>query len=179
MTNCRYFTAMAGALTLMALPFSTMAFAQISKPAAAMQYIAEQPQGEWLAHVFFGAKVQGVSGEVIGDINDLVFTHSGQISTVVIGVGGFLGMGEKDVAVPFSALSFKSGPDGARVIVVALSKDDLTAAPSFKATEKTTYDAMKDKAIALGQKASEKAGQLKDQAMKKVEDMKADTPKKP
>lgn len=179
MTNCKYFTGVAGAVMIMALPFSTGTFAQAIKPTTAIQYVAEQPQGEWLAHVFFGAKVQGTSGEVIGDINDLVFTHSGQISSVVIGVGGLLGMGEKDVAVPFSALTFKSGPDGARVIVVALNKDDLTAAPSFKATEKTTYDAMKDKAIALGQKATEKAGQLKDQAMKKVEEMKADTPKKP
>ena len=175
----KYQIALGGALMLTAAPFSTLAFAQVSKSATVMQYVSEQPQGEWLAHVFFGAKVQGASGEVIGDINDLVFTHAGQISTVVIGVGGFLGMGEKDVAVPYSALSFKAGPDGARVIVVALSKDDLTAAPAFKAIEKTTYDTMKDKAIALGQKASQKAGEMKDQAMKKVEDMKADAPKKP
>ena len=60
-----------------------------------------------------------------------------------------------------------------------MSKDELKLAPAFKATEKTTYDAMKDKAIALGKSASEKAGQFKDQAMKQVEDMTTVTPKKP
>ena len=53
-------------------------------------------------------------------------------------------------------------PDGARVIVVALTKADLQAAPAFKAIEKTTYDAMRDKAAELGKKTAEKAGQLKD-----------------
>ena len=86
---------------------------------------------------------------------------------------------KKNVAVPYSALSFKVGPDGARVIVVALTKEELKVAPPFKSTEKTTYDAMKDKAVALGKSASEKAGQLKDQALKKVEELKADIPKKP
>ena len=42
-----------------------------------------------------------------------------------------------------------------------------------------TYDSMRDKAVDLGQKAAVKAGQLKDQALKKVEEMKTDMPKKP
>ncbi len=167
------------ALALTAATFSTAVLAQVAKPATAVAYVTEQPAGEWLAHVMFGAVVQNPAGEVIGDVNDLVFTPAGQINTVVLGIGGVLGMGEKNVAVPYSALSFKVGADGARIIVVALTKDELKLAPAFKATEKTTYDAMKDKAIAMGKSASEKAGQLKDQAMKKVEDMKSDAPKKP
>lgn len=175
----KYIMTLASALALTAASYSTAILAQASKPAIAMPYVTEQPSGEWLAHVMFGAVVQNTAGEVIGDVNDLVFTPAGQINTIVLGTGGALGMGEKNVAVPYSALSFKVGPDGARVIVVALTKDELKLAPAFKATEKTTYDAMKDKAIALGKSASEKAGQLKDQAMKKVEDMKTDAPKKP
>lgn len=169
----------AGALAMTAVAFSTAVLAQVAKPASAIAYVTEQPAGEWLAHVMFGAIVQNPAGEVIGDVNDLMFTPAGQINSVVLGIGGMLGMGEKNVAVPYSALSFKVGPDGARIIVVALTKDELTAAPAFKATEKTSYDAMKDKAVALGKSASEKAGQLKDQAMKKVDEMKADAPKKP
>ncbi len=155
------------------------AAAQTSAPAAPVQFVIEQPAGEWLAHVFYGSPVQSPTGEVIGDINDLAFNKSGQINTVVLGVGGILGVGEKNVAVPYNALTFKDGPDGARVIVVSLTKADLAAAPAFKATEKTTYDAMKDKAVDLSRKAAEKAGQLKDQALKKVEDMKAEPTKKP
>ena len=155
------------------------AAAQTSAPAAPVQFVVEQPAGEWLAHVFYGSPVQSTAGEVIGDVNDLMFNKSGQINAVVLGVGGILGMGEKYVAVPYNALTFKNSPDGARVIVVSLTKADLTAAPAFKASEKTTYDAMKDKAVDLNRKASEKAGQLKDQAMKKVENMKTEPTKKP
>lgn len=168
---------LAGALAFGAIPFAPMAVAQAAKPV--VSFVTEQPSGEWLAHVFFGAKVQNATGEVIGDINDLVFNHSGQISTVVIGAGGVLGVGEKDVAVPYSALSFKSGADGARIIVVALSKDELKLAPAFKATEKTSYELMKEKAVQMGKQASQKAVELKDQALKKVEGMTTDAPKKP
>jgi hypothetical protein len=170
---------LAGALAIGAAPFASMAIAQTAKPANALQFVTEQPSSEWLAHVFFGAKVQNTSGEVIGDINDLVFNRAGQINTVVLGVGGLLGIGENDVAVPYSALSFKAGPDGARIIVVALSKEELKLAQAFKATEKTSYEAMKDKAVQMGKQASQKAVELKDQAVKKVEGMTTEVPKKP
>lgn len=75
-----------------------------------------------------------------------------QISTVLIGVGGFLSIGEKGVGVPFGRLTFSVGKDCERIIVVAVS------------TEKTTYDKVKDKAVDLGHKAAHKACELKDQA---------------
>jgi len=53
----------------------------------------------------------------------------------------------------------------------------LKAAPAFKATEKTTYDVVKDKAVELGVAASEKATQLKNEAMKQVESMKTEPAK--
>lgn len=148
------------ALALMALPLSL--HAQTPKPVAAVQFVTEQPASEWLARVFLGAYVQNTLGDRIGDINDLVFDRLGRISTVVLGVGGFLGLGEKNVGVPYSALTYEVGKDGARIIVVALSKDELKLAPAFKATEKTTMDAVKDKAV-----------ELKDQAVKKIDDMKS------
>ena len=88
----------------------------------ASQFAAGQPTGEWLAHVFFGAPVLNAAGEIIGDINDLVFTSSGQISIVVLGVGGVLGVGEKNVGVPFSVLQFKVNSDGARIISVVVER---------------------------------------------------------
>lgn len=169
---------LASVFAMAAIMPSSLAQAQSPKSENGIVFVTEQPASEWLAHVMFGAIVQNASGEVIGDVNDLVFNRAGQISTVVLGIGGTLGLGEKNVAVPYSAVTFKSGADGARAIVVPLTKDELKLAPAFKATEKTTYDAMKDKAVALGKSASDKAGQLKDQAMKKIEDMKADSPKK-
>jgi PRC-barrel domain len=168
-----------GAVMLSAAVFWSGATAQTTKPGEPIRFVAEQPAGEWLARVFVGSIVQNGLGETVGDVNDLVFDPSGRISTVVLGVGGFLGMGEKDVGVPFGALTYKADKDGARVIVVALTKEALLLAPPFKATEKTTYDVVKDKAVTLAHRASEAATNLKNQAMKKVEEMKNDEPKKP
>ena len=146
--------------------------------AAATKFVTQQPDNEWLARVFIGQAVHNAAGETIGDINDLVFNRKGQISTVVIGVGGFLSIGEKSVGVPFGALTFNVGKNGERIIVVALSKQDLVQAPVFKATEKTTFDKVKDKASDLSHKAADKAVELKDQAAKKIDDMKKGEPAK-
>jgi len=172
-------TMLASVLAVGFVPFASLAVAQTANPNNSLRFVTEQPSGEWMAHVFFGAKVQNAAGEVIGDINDLVFNRAGQIKVVVLGVGGLLGVGEKDVAVPYSALSFKAGPDGARIIVVALSLDELKLAPVFKATEKTSYQMMRDKAVQLSKQATEKAVELKDQAVKSVEGMTTEAPKKP
>lgn len=156
-----------GALGLMVLPLSIQALAQAPKPVAAIQFVSEQPPNEWLARVFLGAEVQNALGERVGDINDLVFDRSGRITTVVLGVGGLLGIGQKNVGVPYSALSYGISKDGARIIVVALSPEALQTAPVFKATEKTTVDTVKDKAV-----------ELKDQAVKTIDDMKSAPVKK-
>ena len=111
--------------------------------------------------------------ETVGDVRDLIFDRTGRISTVVIGVGGFLGVGEKHVGVPFSALTYSAGKDGARIISIALSKDELKRAPIFTATEKTRMDKVKDKASDIGQKTMDKAVEMKDQAVKKIDDMKS------
>jgi PRC-barrel domain len=174
----RHMMIFAGASTVMASCLFTQVLAEETKGTGPIPFVTEQPANEWLARLYIDAPVQNTSGEKVGEVNDLVFDKAGHISTVVLGVGGFLGIGEKNVAVPFSALTYGGGNDGTRTIVVGLSKDALKQAPSFKATEKTTFDKMKDKAVDLGTKASDKAGELKDKAVKKVEDMKSGQPKK-
>lgn len=170
---------LAGALALVAAPLSGQALAQApASSGAKMPFVTQQPANEWLARLFIGQAVQNAAGEIVGDVNDLVFDRKGQISTVVIGVGGFLSIGEKGVGVPFGRFTFKVGKDGERVIVVALSKQNLIDAPAFKATEKTTYDKVKDKAVDLGHKTIDKAVELKDQAAQKIDDMKKGEPTK-
>jgi sporulation protein YlmC with PRC-barrel domain len=105
----------------------------------AAAFLAAQPAGQSLASRFIGQPVTNSAGESIGNVNDLLFDNSGRIVHVVIGVGGFLGIGEKSVALPFAALSVSTDADGKRVVKAALSKDQLKAAPAFKATEKTVY----------------------------------------
>jgi sporulation protein YlmC with PRC-barrel domain len=156
---------------------TTQTMAQTTSPTtsatatAAIPFITTQPAAQSLARVFLGAVVKNPGGETVGDVNDLIFDSTGKISTVVLGVGGFLGMGEKNVGVPFTALTMSAGADGVRMIVVPLSKEALKAAPVFMATEKTTMDTMRDKAADLGHKTADKANELKDQAAKKIDDL--------
>ena len=138
---------------------------------SAIEFVTAQPANQSLARVFLGATVTNPEGQTVGDINDLMFDRAGSISTVVIGVGGFLGMGEKIIAVPFTALTMGSDTNGARTITLKASKDALKLAPTFTATEKTTMDVVRDKAVDLGHKAADKANELKDQAGKKIDDM--------
>ena len=174
----RLFGILAGASVLMASGLFAQVSAEEMKATEAIQFVTEQPSSEWRSRLFIGAPVLNTAGETVGDVNDLVFDHSGRISTVVLGVGGFLGMGEKNVGVPYGSLTFGTGKEGARVISVALSKEALKQAPAFNPTEKTALDTVKDKAVELGNSASKKAGELKDEAVTKVQDMTKDEPKK-
>ena len=123
--------------------------------------------GEWRAANYVGQPIVNASGEKIGDVNDLLFDRTGKITTVVIGVGGFLGLGEKRVALPFEAVTYTE-QNGVRQIMVPLTKEALHAAPDYKLTEKTTFDKMKETAGEVAQKAGEKAGELKDKAAEKI-----------
>ena len=67
-------------------------------------------QGNWRASKLVGLNVYNDSNESLGSINDLLADKSGNIKGVVIGVGGFLGVGEHLVAVPFEKVKFSTEP---------------------------------------------------------------------
>jgi len=71
----------------------------------------------------------------LGKINDLVLDQNGQIAAVVLGVGGFLGLAEKQVAVDFSALQWVVAADNTERFVLQTTKDQLTNAPDFKTVD--------------------------------------------
>jgi sporulation protein YlmC with PRC-barrel domain len=77
------------------------------------------------------------NAEKIGDVNDLVLSDSGQIESVVVGVGGFLGIGEKNVALNYKDLSWNER-NGDRWLVTASTKESLQALPAF---DRAAYDA--------------------------------------
>jgi sporulation protein YlmC with PRC-barrel domain len=66
--------------------------------------------GEWRASKLVGVNVYNEANEKIGDINDVILDKSGKASKVILGVGGFLGMGEHNVAVPFEKLKWVNEP---------------------------------------------------------------------
>jgi sporulation protein YlmC with PRC-barrel domain len=155
-------------MVLMAAP----AYAQ-----TATAFATTQGASDWRANNYIGQPVVNASGEKIGDVNDLIFDKGGRINTVVIGIGGFLGMGEKKVGMPYEALTY-TDKDGLREIMVPLTKEALLAAPDYAYTEKTALDKMREKAGEMATKASEKAGELKDQAAKKIEEYRKEEPAK-
>jgi sporulation protein YlmC with PRC-barrel domain len=66
--------------------------------------------GEWRASKLVGVNVYNEANEKIGDINDVILDKSGKVSKVILGVGGFLGMGEHNVAVAFEKLKWVNEP---------------------------------------------------------------------
>ena len=85
---------------------------------------------------YYNQSVYDTRDNKIGDVNDLLLDKSGKINAVMIGVGGFLGMGEKDVAVPFSSLKVAE-KNGNRYLVLETTKEALQTAPGY------TYDRSK------------------------------------
>jgi sporulation protein YlmC with PRC-barrel domain len=83
------------------------AFAQAP---AAGQFMKEQAADQWRGSKLMGLDVYGTDNQKIGDIRDVLLDRNGEAKAVVIGVGGFLGIGEKDVAVPFKTLQFSDEP---------------------------------------------------------------------
>ncbi len=80
---------------------------------------------------------QSDDAEHIGDINNLVIGDNGQVAAVVIGVGGFLGIGEKNVAVKYSELEWVVAEDNTERYILPTSKEALEAAPDFRAEDQT------------------------------------------
>jgi sporulation protein YlmC with PRC-barrel domain len=87
-----------------------------------------------LATKFIGSAVYTAKDENIGDINDLIFDEKGSIQAVVVGVGGFLGMGEKDVAMPLSKITVARDENKAIKLQVQATREELEAAPAFDKT---------------------------------------------
>jgi sporulation protein YlmC with PRC-barrel domain len=71
---------------------------------------AAHRDGQWRASKVIGINVYNDNNEKIGDIEELIVDKSGKVENVVLGVGGFLGMGEHYVAVPMEKLKWVNGP---------------------------------------------------------------------
>src|SRR6188768_3954893 len=64
----------------------------------------------WRASKLIGLKVYNEANERLGDINELLLDKHGKVNAVVIGIGGFLGMGEHDIAVSMDKIKFVEEP---------------------------------------------------------------------
>ena len=96
-------------------------------------YLARTPSGGVLASTYFERGMHNRTGEKIGSISDLVVASDGTIAAALVGVGGFLGIGEKEVAVPFSSIEVVRNGNDLRFVIDA-TKEGLKAAPSYEDT---------------------------------------------
>jgi sporulation protein YlmC with PRC-barrel domain len=81
-----------------------------SSSAASGKFMTEEKPNQWRASKLVGVTVYGPNNEKVGDINEVLIDRNGKAEAVVIGVGGFLGIGEKDVALPFDQVQWSDQP---------------------------------------------------------------------
>lgn len=95
------------------------------------RFMQKQTTGEVATNDFVGAVVYDSKDIKIGEINDLIMDASGSVQAAVIGVGGFLGIGEKNVAVKFSELESRLEDNGNIRVTLTATKEELQAAPTY------------------------------------------------
>jgi sporulation protein YlmC with PRC-barrel domain len=74
------------------------------------KFLTQLKEGQWRGSKFSGLSVYNSNSEKIGSIEDFLIDESGKIDAVVIGIGGFLGIGKHEVAVPFAEVKFVKDP---------------------------------------------------------------------
>jgi sporulation protein YlmC with PRC-barrel domain len=117
-------------------PAPLAAPAASSEMGSAANTITAQKPDEWLATRLRGTSVLGSDGVKIGSVDDILIDRSGSIKALVIGVGGFLGIGAKDVAIPFKQFQVVPGTEGkSDVLTLSMTKDQLADAQDFKPYE--------------------------------------------
>jgi hypothetical protein len=104
-----------------------------SPPKPVEGQIVVQEEGTLLMSEIIGAAVYAPNDESIGDVNDAVVGKDGAVEGIVVGVGGVMGLGERDIAVKFGEFALTPSPDGSRPrVVLNASAADLGAAAPFK-----------------------------------------------
>jgi sporulation protein YlmC with PRC-barrel domain len=103
-------------------------------PAAAVQdntqMLTTVPNNATTISTYYNEDVYDNQENKIGDVNDILLDAGGKVSAVIVGVGGFLGVGEKDVAVPFNALKVAE-KNGDRYLIMNTTKETLQSAPGY------------------------------------------------
>jgi len=100
------------------------------------RFVDRQSDNQLLASNLMGKAVQNSAGDKIGTVKDILFDDQGKMSAFIIGVGGFLGIGEKSVAISFDMVKATKDKDGNMILLAAsLDKDAINAAPDFLTLE--------------------------------------------
>jgi sporulation protein YlmC with PRC-barrel domain len=114
------------------LSSSTPAPAAQSQGSGKASFVSSQKPDQWLASKFKGTDVVGSDNQKIGDVSDILFDKSGKVGAFVISVGGFLGVGSKEVALTPNSFDVMPGQNGsADKLKLAATRDELKDAQTF------------------------------------------------
>ena len=113
---------------------TTLSSAAVVQGAIVM--LPRQESGQILSSKIVGASVYGMANEKIGEVSDLILSSDGAIVGVVVGVGGFLGMGEKNVAVTYASIIKTKDDKGAAHYTLRVTKEALKAATAYEPAKK-------------------------------------------
>jgi hypothetical protein len=112
---------------------TTVAPAATAPAMTSSKFVTAQTPDQLLATKFKGTDVMGTDNAKIGDVADVLFDKDGKVLAYVVGVGGFLGIGSKDVALAPSSFQVMPPTDKDNMkLQLAMTKDELKAAPEFK-----------------------------------------------
>jgi len=114
---------------------TTTASAQAPAPresGSAAQIMTTVPANSVTVTHWYKQNVYDPGDNKIGEIMDVLVDREGKATALIVGVGGFLGMGEKDVAVPFSAVRVTTKDNNKWYLVMNATKDALKSAKGFK-----------------------------------------------
>jgi sporulation protein YlmC with PRC-barrel domain len=92
------------------------------------KWVTQEAAGQWRASKLIGLNVYNNDNEKIGGITELIVDKSGKLDAVVVGAGGFLGLGEHDVAIPYRAprkiAATDRAPQDCRRMIPVCSRSD-------------------------------------------------------
>lgn len=116
-------------------PVAAPKLTEMTAPVSAAKFVNSQRQDQHLASKFKGTDVVGADEAKIGDVSDILFDKDGKIEAYVIGVGGFLGIGAKDVALAPAAFQMVPGDKSRNEsdkLKLSMTKDELKNAATFE-----------------------------------------------
>ena len=99
------------------------------------------PVGEIKASDLKGTTVYGANDAKVGEIGDVVLTPDKKTDAVIVNVGGFLGVGTKEVAVGLDNLKFMTDKNGKKYLYTTFTKEQLEAQPAY---DKGSYAEKRD-----------------------------------
>jgi sporulation protein YlmC with PRC-barrel domain len=103
----------------------------IGMATAATDIMSSVPLDSFTVTDWYKQPVYDSNDNKLGDVKDVLVDNSGKINAMILGIGGILGAGEKDVAVPFEAVK-KTMKNNEAYLTLDVTKDNLKSAPGLK-----------------------------------------------